>query len=204
LLYAANSGCDLAHRQSITTRIDFLDTMSATLPSFWHRFVRRRLPLIIVFAVLQATLAFLLPRNTRGTQIRGDSVVLKATCRHPEQIAGGDEVLLTYSFSSQTPSDTGLADPAQPHQDIYVRLQQNPNAPHHHCAAVTWNKPDTGRFIKGRMTPAGQLQCGIEQLTVPEDLKQIFRQAVASDRLSVEITIDKSGRAVLRRFLMPE
>jgi uncharacterized membrane-anchored protein len=69
---------------------------------------------------------------------------------------------------------------------------------------VTWNKPDTGLFIKGRMTPAGQLQYGIEQLTVPEDLKQFFRQAIASDRLFVEITIDKSGRAVLRRFLMPE
>ncbi len=204
MLRASDTGSDLTHRQSITTRINILDTMSATLPTFWHRFLRRRLPLIIVFAVLQATLVFLLPGSIRGTRIRGDSVVLKATCRHPEQIAGGDEVLLTYSFSSQTPSDTGLADPAQPHQDIYVRLQQNPNTPHHHCAAVTWNKPDTGRFIKGRVTPAGQLQCGIEQLTVPEDLKQFFRQAVASDRLYVEVTIDKSGRTVLRRFLMPE
>ncbi|MFN5623832.1 MAG: hypothetical protein ACK5DM_07790 [Planctomyces sp.] len=67
---------------------------------------------------------------------------------------------------------------------------------------VTCLNPD--RFINGRTTRYAFPQSGIEQMTVPEDTKQVFQQAVAEDRLCVEITIDHSGQAVLRRLLIHE
>jgi uncharacterized membrane-anchored protein len=159
---------------------------------------------IIAIAVFETIGVILLLSGVVGTRIRGKSVVMKVTCLNPDRFTDGNKVLLTYPFSSPVPSDLGPPDSAQSQQEIYVRLQRPPGSPHHQCAEITPKKPASGLFLKGRTTRDGFPQFGIEEVTVPEDTKQVFQQAVAEDRLCVEITIDHSGQAVLRRLLIHE
>ncbi|MFN5742167.1 MAG: GDYXXLXY domain-containing protein [Planctomyces sp.] len=174
------------------------------LPSFRQSVVRRPAAVIIAIAVFDTIGVILLLSGVVGTRIRGKSVVMKVTCLNPDRFTDGNKVLLTYPFSSPVPSDLGPPDSAQSQQEIYVRLQRPPGSPHHQCAEITPKKPASGLFLKGRTTRDGFPQFGIEEVTVPEDTKQVFQQAVAEDRLCVEITIDHSGQAVLRRLLIHE
>ncbi|MCE2795572.1 MAG: GDYXXLXY domain-containing protein [Planctomyces sp.] len=174
------------------------------LPSFRQSVVRRPAAVIIAIAVFETIGVILLLSGVVGTRIRGKSVVMKVTCLNPDRFTDGNKVLLTYPFSSPVPSDLGPPDSAQSQQEIYVRLQRPPGSPHHQCAEITPKKPASGLFLKGRTTRDGFPQFGIEEVTVPEDTKQVFQQAVAEDRLCVEITIDHSGQAVLRRLLIHE
>ena len=178
--------------------------MSATLPSFWQSVVRRRTPVIIAIAVFQTIGVILLLGGVFGTRIRGESVVMKVTCLNPDQFTDGNKVLLTYPFSSPVPSDLGPPDSAQSQQEIYVRLQRPPGSPHHQCAEITPKKPASGLFLKGRTTRDGFPQFGIEEVTVPEDTKQVFQQAVAEDRLCADITIVCSRRTALQTLLIHE
>ncbi|MFO0537614.1 MAG: GDYXXLXY domain-containing protein [Planctomyces sp.] len=174
------------------------------LPSFRQSVVRRPAAVIIAIAVFETIGVILLLSGVVGTRIRGKSVVMKVTCLNPDRFTDGNKVLLTYPFSSPVPSDLGPPDSAQSQQEIYVRLQRPPGSPHHQCAEITPKKPASGLFLKGRTTRDGFPQFGIEEVTVPEDTKQVFQQAVAEDRLCADITIVCSRRTALQTLLIHE
>lgn len=158
------------------------------------------MPQLISVAVFQVLVVILLSGSVIKTRISGDSVVLEVTSVQLVTANAGNNAQLTYSFSSQLPPQTGLREPAQSPQPIYACLQRLPNRPQFDCSEVTWNKPASGLFIKGRMTADGHPLYGIEQTNITEDARRLLLPAATERRLCAEITIDKSGQAILRRL----
>lgn len=132
----------------------------------------------------------------------GTEVLLKTEPVDPRDLLRGDYVILRYDISTiDAPSikkEPGYG------KDVYVILEEKDGYANYKRTSLT--KPSGNElFIKGKTTYTSgkslRVRYGIESYFVPEGKgKEIER--LDSDELSVKVSIDRTGRAIIKDLVI--
>jgi len=145
--------------------------------------------------------------------LTGDTVLLRVVPLDPRDLLRGDYVILGYEFSRVKPSQlAGFPAVAylnrRPDQSrwqnrtVYVSLVREADGEHWKAEKFSFQRPESGRFIRGRMTRYGQLTFGIEQYYVQEGTGRKYEQAIRRGGVSARVAVDSEGRAKLREVII--
>ncbi len=141
------------------------------------------------------------------TVVTGDKILLRVVPVDPRDLFRGDYVILSYDFS-RIPDG---AIPGHSHDDlrgqsIYVTLVPEADGQHWRMGEYSLEKPSSGKFLRGTIKVWNmhwrRADFGIESFFVQEGTGGKYEQAARSDKLSAEVVVDSSGRAVLRRLVI--
>ncbi len=137
------------------------------------------------------------------TLMTGDTILLRVVPVDPRDMFRGDYVILSYEFS-QVPAKgiKGLNPNDNQGRTVYVTLVPAEDGKHWQASRFTLKKPDTGKFLRGKITDWNRIAFGIESYFVQEGKGLKFEQAARSKNLSAEIALNKNGYAVLKRLLI--
>lgn len=163
---------------------------------------RYRTQLLIAAVLFQLLLLISMVARNYSTIISGQTVMLKVVPVDPRDLFRGDYVILSYDFSTELPPDTSSDDPAIIERDIYIPLVPADDGQHHRSDGARWTRPESGLFLKGRITADRRHEFGIGQFFVQEGKGRIYEDAVRRWQLTAEVTIDPAGNGVLRRLLV--
>ena len=177
----------------------------------WVRGHTRGLLLAGVFFQLLVLSAMIVLHAT--PYVVGDRIWLHVRPVDPRDVFRGDYVVLSYDFSRLPPGSIpgappppswwgGNADDAAWWEDrtVYVGLEPEADGKHWRSTGVSFEKPSTPKFLKGRFTRdnwANQLNFGIEAYFVPEGQGLALEQRRNAGQLSAEIAVAPWGTAKL-------
>jgi len=142
----------------------------------------------------------------------GEKVLLKLVPPHdPLSLLQGHYLFLNYEISQLGVGEYYGPTDFEEGETIYVILQKVNK--HYKAFAVSRQKPEKGTFIKGKVTSnyRGDLtiEYGIEHYFIPEEqaekIEKEFRKLQRAPKdLFIEISIDRFGRALIRKMFLGE
>jgi uncharacterized membrane-anchored protein len=139
----------------------------------------------------------------------GDNVMLRVVPVDPRDLLRGDYVILGYEFSRVEPGQlAGLPNETNCDGDrsewknrvVYVSLVREPGGEHWEAEKFSFQRPQRGKFIRGRMIHYGRLNFDIEQYFVQEGTGRKYERAIHGGGVSAVVAIDSDGRAKLRQL----
>ncbi len=182
----------------------------------------RRLAFIAIVLLQIGFLVFMIA-GKQYTLASGEKILLKTQPIDPRSLFSGDYVRLAYEISqidlSKVETDIDYSKDGRYLENrrerikassrVYVKLSKKPGDEYWTPVSVTLKKPETGPgevFIKGKRhyidargdTHVMMVSYGIETFYVPEGRGlEIERKINAEDTTFVEVSIDRSGNAVI-------
>lgn len=178
----------------------FIDTLKRI--DAWAWIKARERSLIVATVVFQlVVLGWMVVMNAH-TLLTGDTIVLRVEPLDPRDPLRGDYVILRYSFSNLWPEGSGYRDDSDVGKDIYISLQPEGDGKHWTGAFASWERPTSGRFIRGRTKNSWNHEFGIESYFVQEGQGKEYEEARNKRQLSAEIALTKEGAATLKRLIV--
>ena len=118
----------------------------------------------------------------------------------------GDYVILSYRFSRIPPGGIPGLNPsydradmaAQQNQPVYVSLVPEADGIHYKTGQISLNRPQSGKFIRGKVVDWNRLEFGIEKYFLQEGTGHDYEEAVRSRRLWAEVAVAPDGTAALK------
>jgi uncharacterized membrane-anchored protein len=132
----------------------------------------------------------------------GDSILLRVRPVDPRDPLRGDYVILRYDFSGMWPQGSGSWDESKAGAEIFVTLEPEPDGKHWRGVSASWERPSSGRYIRGRVVNSWSHEFGIEAFYVQEGQGKEYEQARNANRLSAEIALTPDGTASLKRLVL--
>ena len=148
----------------------------------------------LVIASAQVLLLLGLIADREFTLRTGTEVVLETLPVDPRSLLQGDYVVLRYEIA-QLPDDWK----AGPGQEVYVYLEEGPEAWQAVRREFYRDESDGHPFIKGTVEQNGEIDFGIGTYFVPEGSGHIIEQ---STDIKVVVSVDNRGRAVIKDVLV--
>jgi len=150
--------------------------------------------------------------SRQGTLASGRTILLETVPVDPRSLFQGDYVVLSYKISTVDPGKVQEAGASwRPGETVYVTLRQQ--GKYWEAVAVHRRRPRAGPeevVIKGRWNWGNRITYGIESYFVPEgqgreiERRRGQRGEDGTARLSVEVAVDRAGRAAIRRLLVDD
>lgn len=135
----------------------------------------------------------------------GQTILLKVEPIDPRDLFRGDYVILNYDISRVPPGGiAGMTDSSSKWDDrpVYITLEPDADGKHWHAAKASFERPATGRFIRGKYSSGGwgrnPLKFGIEAYYVQEGKGLNLEKARNTGHLSAEVAVTPWGQAALR------
>lgn len=166
--------------------------------------------ILIVLAQVILVLGIVLQQEYMGA--RGTTVLLRTVPVDPRSLFQGDYVSLRYQIDR--PSKELEISPGS---IVYVKLGKDPINTESWDGLFIYDSieyvtivPESGEsgrvwddelFIKGRMTPGGHIDFGINTFFVPENRGHVIEET-PSDDVNVVVTISSSGDAMIDDLLL--
>jgi uncharacterized membrane-anchored protein len=159
-------------------------------------------------AILFGTIAFqmvvlgsMIARST-WTLIAGETILLRVIPVDPRDLFRGDYVILGYDFTTRRPLGDSQWNEAYKGRDIFVTLVPDADGKHWLGSTVSWERPSSGKFLKGKVGSDLRNEFNIGQFFVQEGKGKEYEDAVRSRRLSAEIAVTDEGAATLKRLVV--
>ena len=139
----------------------------------------------------------------------GQTVRLRVVPVDPRDLFRGDYVILNYELNDavaralEGSARTGAAGPDRP---VYVLLKPDADGVHHRAGAVSFERPDDGLYLLGRLTSRWRRSArfGIEAFYVQEGEGLKLERLRNRGDLSAEVAVAPWGQATLRRLIPAE
>ena len=148
----------------------------------------------LVIAAAQVLLLLGLIADREYTLRTGTEVVLDTLPVDPRSLLQGDYVILRYEIA-QLPDDWK----AGPGPEVYVYLEEGPEAWQAVAREFRKNDADDRPFIKGTVGPDREIDFGIGTYFVPEGSGHIIER---STDIKVVVSVDNRGKAVIKDVLV--
>lgn len=141
----------------------------------------------------------------------GEEILLKLTPpRDPLSLFQGHYLVLNYEISQLDADEYSGPSDFKPGEKIYVILEKEDN--YWKAQSVSRYKPKERIFIQGDVTSNynGNLRIiyGIESYFIPEkeagEIEKLFRELQRDQNIFIELSINKSGKALIREILIGE
>ncbi len=139
--------------------------------------------------------------------LTGETILLRVAPVDPRDFFRGDYVILSYDFS-RTPREEieGTPQPGfggkRQGQPVYVSLILDDDGEHWKQEKVSFNLPDSGKYIRGKFSGRNQIDFGIESFYVQEGEGRKYEEAIINRSLSAKVSLTKSGKAVLQDLVI--
>ncbi len=137
------------------------------------------------------------------TLLTGDTILLHVQPVDPRDLFRGDYVILGYAFSRVPPQAIpGLSANEWQGRTVYVTLAPEEDGKHWRASGYSFQRPSGGKFLRGEIKRWNQIEFGIESYFVEEGKGRKYELAVRRETLSVEVALDRNGKAVLKRLVI--
>lgn len=143
------------------------------------------------------------------TLLTGDSILLKVAPVDPRDPLRGDYVILRYEFSGLWPdggnrwnAGTNSWNDEKLGEEIFITLAPDGDGQHWRGVSASWERPTSGRYIRGRVENMWSNEFGIEAFFVEEGQGKEYESARIAKRLSAEIALTRDGKATLKRLVV--
>ncbi|QDV88144.1 GDYXXLXY domain-containing protein [Planctomycetes bacterium TBK1r] len=164
---------------------------------------RRERAVVIVGVGFQVVVLLAMIATPLQTLVAGDTILLRVVPVDPRDLFRGDYVILNYEFSRVPPQGIpGLQSTDGRGQTVYVTLVPEEDGKHWRADRFSLRPPTSGRFLRGQMTRSHRIEYGIESYFVQEGEGLSYERAVRSQKLSAEVALDRTGKAVLKRLVI--
>ena len=171
---------------------------------------KRRTVYFLLIVLLQFTVVFIMILNKERVLMTGKRVVFRVIPVDPRSLFRGDYVILNYSFSGLTRSLVSNAKTLQfKHREtVFVKLKKT---------AGKWEAMSISKspfldltsqqiMLKGNINSIGTAMVGvvygIESFFVPEGRGRKLESDLLQNRVTVAVSVDKVGAAVIRYILV--
>lgn len=132
----------------------------------------------------------------------GESILLRVVPVDPRDIFRGDYVILGYDFTRMRPEGERQWDQSHVGREIFVTLVPEVDGKHWRGSTVSWTRPSSGIFLRGKVGNDLGNEFNIGQFFVQEGKGKEYEDAVRSRRLSAEIAVTAEGAATLKRLVL--
>ena len=149
----------------------------------------------LVIVAAQVLLLLGLIADREYTLRAGVEVVLETLPVDPRSLLQGDYAILRYKIA-QAP-DNWKVNPGQ--QEVYVYLEEGPEAWYAVRIEVRRDDSDGRPFIKGTVGSGREIDFGIGTYFVPEGAGHIIER---SNNIRVVVSVDRRGKAVIKDVLV--
>lgn len=159
-------------------------------------------------AILLGTIAFQMlvlgsmTVQSLWTLTTGEIVLLRVIPVDPRDLFRGDYVILGYDFTMKRPEGESTWDESDVGREIFVTLVPEEDGKHWQGATVSWTRPPSGTFLRGRVGQDLRNEFGLEKFFLQEGKGKEYEQAVRDRRLSAEIAVTADGTAKLKRLVL--
>lgn len=169
-----------------------------------HQWIKdRERGLLIVGIGFQVVVLIAIAVTPIMTLVKGDTIVLRVAPVDPRDLFRGDYVILSYEFSRVPPEGIqGLQSRDHEGETVYVTLVPDHDGKHWRASRFSFEKPSTGKFLRGQIKGWRRIEFGIESYFVQEGDGLRYERAVRDRNLSAEIALDQNGNAVLKRLVI--
>ncbi len=140
-----------------------------------------------------------------ATLLTGDTILLRVVPVDPRDQFRGDYVILSYDFSRISPEDIPDFNSYNDQgRTVYVTIVPEADEKHWEASKFSFQKPSTGKFLRGQISGWNQIKFGIESYFVQEGEGLQYEEAAREKKLSAQIALDGNGKAVLKRLMIDE
>jgi len=137
------------------------------------------------------------------TIAQGQTILLDTVPVDPRSMFRGDYVILRYEFNDLPHGSLdGVSGEELEGRIVYLKLKPANDEQHWKADGFTLQKPSDGTFLRGRIQDHREVDFGLDAFFVQEDTGTRYEEAAREGKLSVEVTVDDSGNAVLRRLIL--
>lgn len=168
----------------------------------WAWIQRRERVLLILAVTFQLGVLGVMIAQSGWTHLTGDTVLFRVIPVDPRDMFRGDYVILSYEFSRITPMGADLYAKESAGREIYVTLAEDSDGRHWSATSATFERPASGRFIKGKIVGPGNIEFGIESFFVQEGKGKEYEEARTARRLSAEVALTADGVARLKNLVL--
>lgn len=135
--------------------------------------------------------------------VTGQTILVRVVPVDPRDLFRGDYVILSYDFSRVPHETPGIRmDDLPSLQPVYVTMVPDTDGRHWKADKFSAERPESGLYLKGRITGSWLAEYGIESFFVEEGKGLQYEGAVRNRKLSAEIAVDGSGKAALKRLVI--
>ena len=132
----------------------------------------------------------------------GKTILLRVIPVDPRDLFRGDYVILGYDFTRMRPEGERQWDESHVGREIFVTLVPEEDGKHWRGSTVSWTRPSSGTFLRGKVGNDLRNEFNIGQFFVQEGNGKEYEEAVRSRRLSAEIAVTSEGAATLKRLVL--
>ncbi|MCX7423723.1 MAG: GDYXXLXY domain-containing protein [Planctomycetia bacterium] len=168
----------------------------------WTWIQRRERVLLVLAVAFQLGVLGAMIALSGWTLMTGDTVLFRVIPVDPRDMFRGDYVILRYEFSNISPNGHDLYDSTQSGREIYVTLVADSDGRHWGATSATFERPASGRFMKGKVVGPGNIEFGIESFFVQEGKGKEYEEARTAHRLSAVVALTDQGAASLKELVL--
>jgi uncharacterized membrane-anchored protein len=85
---------------------------------------------------------------------------------------------------------------------VYILLEPEVDGTHWQAVQFSIERPESGTFLQGTVSPGGRVVCGIESYYVQEGTGHDYEAAIRNHKLAAEVAIGSNGEAVLKSLVV--
>ena len=168
----------------------------------WTWIQRRERVLLILAVAFQLGVLGAMIAQSGWTLMTGDTVLFRVIPVDPRDMFRGDYVILRYEFSNISPIGGDIYAAESAGREIYVTLAADSDGRHWSATSATFERPTSGRFMKGKIVGPGNIEFGIESFFVQEGKGKEYEEARTAHRLSAEVALTADGVARLKNLVL--
>ena len=175
---------------------------STSYSGIWSWIQRRERVLLILAVTFQLGVLGAMIAQSGWTHLTGDTVLFRVIPVDPRDMFRGDYVILRYEFSTISPVGADIYAAESAGREIYVTLAEDSDGRHWSAISATFERPTSGRFMKGKIVGPGNIEFGIESYFVQEGKGKEYEEARTAHRLSAVVALTEDGEARLKDLVV--
>ena len=175
---------------------------STSHSGIWSWIQRRERVLLILAVTFQIGVLGAMIAQSGWTHLTGDTVLFRVIPVDPRDMFRGDYVTLRYDFSNISPMGADLYRAELAGREIYVTLVADSDGRHWSATSASFERPVSGRYMKGKVAGPGNIEFGIESYFVQEGKGKDYEGARTARQLSAEVALTADGQASLKRLVI--
>ena len=168
----------------------------------WNWIQRRERVLLILAVTFQLGVLGAMIAQSGWTHLTGDTVLFRVIPVDPRDMFRGDYVILRYEFSNISPAGGDIYAAESAGREIYVTLVADSDGRHWSANSATFERPASGRYMKGKVAGPGNVEFGIESYFVQEGKGKEYEEARTAHRLSAVVALTEDGEARLKDLVV--
>ena len=175
--------------------------VAAEQVGIWSWIQRRERVLLMLAVTFQLGVLGSMIAQSGWTHLTDDTILFRVVPVDPRDMFRGDYVILRYEFSNISPTGTDLYGAELAGREIYVTLVADSDGRHWSATSAAFERPASGRYMKGKVAGPGNIEFGIESFFVQEGKGKDYEEARAARHLSAEVALTEDGVASLKRLV---